>query len=66
MEIFLNTTDINNPTIEITHKFKVWFKSHMTKNTKPIIMEVPHRRVQDAKEFIWQQIGKRPSSMQKI
>tara|TARA_R100001443_G_scaffold116829_1_gene138701 strand:+ start:1412 stop:1558 length:147 start_codon:yes stop_codon:yes gene_type:complete len=43
-------------------KWKVW----VNKNSKPIIMEVPFSRVQDANEFIWEQIGKRPSSISKL
>tara|TARA_R100001443_G_C3353280_1_gene177303 strand:- start:1462 stop:1650 length:189 start_codon:yes stop_codon:yes gene_type:complete len=62
MKLFLNTTDLNNPTIEIAQKWKVW----VTKKSKPIIMEVPFIKVKDAHEFIWEQIGKRPSSIQKI
>jgi len=62
MKLFLNTTDLNNPTIEITEKWKVW----VTKNSKPIIMEVPFTKVNDAHEFIWEQLGKRPSSISKL
>tara|TARA_R100000781_G_scaffold54319_1_gene35522 strand:+ start:300 stop:446 length:147 start_codon:yes stop_codon:yes gene_type:complete len=43
-------------------KWQVW----VNKNSKPIIMEVPFSRVIDSHEFIWEQIGKRPSSIQKI
>ena len=61
MKIFLNTTDLKNPTIEITTKWKVW----VNKNGKPIIMEVPFAKVQDAHEFIWEQIGKKPASIKR-
>jgi len=62
MKIFLNTNDFNNPKIEILTKWKVW----VTKTSKPIIMEVPFFKVNDAHEFIWQQLGKRPISIQKL
>jgi|TARA_R100000655_G_scaffold21792_1_gene44556 hypothetical protein len=62
MKLFLNTSDLNNPTIEITEKWRVW----VTKNSKPIIMEVPFTKVKDAHEFIWEQLGKRPASISKL
>ncbi len=40
--------------------------SNPNNKSKPIIMEVPFIKVKDAHEFIWEQIGKRPSSIQKI
>lgn len=42
--------------------FKVWFNGC----TEPIIMRVPFFMIDSAHEFIWEQIGKRPSSMQRV
>jgi hypothetical protein len=42
--------------------FKVWFNGC----TEPIIMRVPFFMIDSAHEFIWEQIGKRPSSMERV
>jgi len=43
-------------------KWQVW----VSKESQPIIINVPFSNVNDAHEFIWEQIGKRPASMSKL
>lgn len=43
-------------------QWEVW----VNKNSQSIIVSVPFKNVNDAHEFIWEQIGKRPISIAKI
>ena len=43
-------------------KWQVW----VNKGSQPIVMSVPFNNVNKAHEFIWSQIGKRPSSISKL
>ena len=43
-------------------KWKVW----VTKKSEPIVMESPTWGIHETHEWIWEQIGKRPVSMQRI
>jgi hypothetical protein len=43
-------------------KWNVW----INRDSKPIIMNLPFNNVNNAHQFIWDQIGKRPISISKI
>jgi hypothetical protein len=42
--------------------WQVW----VTRDSLPIIMSLPFNNVNNAHEFIWEQIGKRPISISKL
>ena len=52
---------IKNHTINLTN-WLVW----MTKEGQPLTISVPFHNVNDAHDFIWEQIGKRPISISRI
>lgn len=52
---------MNNKMKTLT-QWQVW----VSKDSQPIIISVPFSNVNDAHEFIWEQIGKRPASMSKL
>ena len=37
----------------------------INKDSKPLIITLPFNNVNNAHEFIWEQIGKKPASIQK-
>ena len=43
-------------------KWQVW----VNKDSQPIIMSLPFNSVNNVFEFVWEQIGKRPSSVSKL
>ena len=43
-------------------QWQVW----VNKGSQPIIMSLPFNNVNNAHEFIWEQIGKRPISISKL
>ena len=49
-------------TMETLTQWQVW----VTKDSQPIIMSLPFNNVNNAHEFIWEQIGKRPISISKL
>jgi len=51
-----------NLKMETLTQWQVW----VSKDSQPIIISVPFKNVNDAQEFIWEQIGKRPASMFKL
>ncbi len=48
--------------METLTQWQVW----VTKGSQPIIMSLPFNNVNNAHEFIWEQIGKRPISISKL
>ena len=48
--------------METLTQWQVW----VSKDSQPIIISVPFKNVNDAQEFIWEQIGKSPASMSKL
>ena len=49
-------------TMKTLTQWQVW----VTKGSQPIIMSLPFNNVNNAHEFIWEQIGKRPISISKL
>ncbi len=49
-------------TMENLTQWQVW----VNKGSQPIIMSLPFNNVNNAHEFIWEQIGKRPISISKL
>jgi len=43
-------------------QWQVW----VNKDSQPIIISVPFSKVNDAHEFIWEQIGSKPASISKL
>tara|TARA_R110002073_G_scaffold33614_1_gene100810 strand:+ start:102 stop:248 length:147 start_codon:yes stop_codon:yes gene_type:complete len=43
-------------------KWQVW----VNKDSQPIIMSLPFNSVNNAFEFIWEQVGKKPASINKL
>jgi len=43
-------------------KWQVW----VNKDSQPLIINLPFNSVKNAHEFIWEQIGIRPSSISKL
>jgi len=49
-------------TMKTLTQWQVW----VNKGSQPIIMSLPFNNVNNAHEFIWEQIGKRPISISKL
>ncbi len=60
--IFVPTNKLKHKTMQNLTQWQVW----VNKGSQPIIMSLPFNNVNNAHEFIWEQIGKRPISISKL
>ena len=61
-----NAKSIMDEFIEEKEEFLSNWQVWVTRDSLPIIMSLPFHNVNNAHEFIWEQIGKRPISISKL